>query len=146
MAQKLLKFWYTHNINHLFFSMTQTLLMYVSFVIQIILAGVLVNVWIFRFHKKTKYRGRGTKNMPEEFRAYGLPKWFMYLVGFFKISIAGFLVLGLWYPGIVPYALYLLMALMICAVAMHVKIGDTAKRSLPALGMLTLCVLALVFG
>jgi hypothetical protein len=124
--------------------MSEITMVYVVSAIQIILAAGLINVWLVRFNKKTKYRGKGAGDMQAEFRAYGLPKWFMYLVGFAKIAIAGLLVAGLWYPFVVETTLYVLLALMVGAVSMHIKVRDPFVRSLPALGMMALCVTALV--
>lgn len=118
--------------------------MYIISAIQVILAAGLINVWLVRFNKKTRYRGKGAGSMRAEFRAYGLPGWFMYLVGAAKLGIAGALVAGLWYPFIVPETLYVLLGLMAGALIMHIKVRDPFVRSLPALGMIVLCVVALV--
>jgi len=124
--------------------MSELTTIYILSAIQVVLAAVLINVWLVRFNKKTKYRGKGTHTMVDEFRAYGLPKWFMYVVGFAKISIAVLLLIGLRYPAVVPGALYVLLGLMIGALVMHVKVRDSLVRSVPALGMIALCVAALV--
>ena len=51
-------------------------------ILQLIISVGLINVWLFRFNKVTQYRGGGANNMKEEFQAYGLPIWLMYVVGF----------------------------------------------------------------
>ncbi len=118
--------------------------MYVVYTFQIITAVVLVNVWLVRFHKPTKYRGGGAGNMADEFAAYGLPKWFMYLVGAGKIFIAALMIIGFWVPMVVYPASVLLVLLMIGAVAMHIKVRDPFIRAVPALLMLIMAVVNVV--
>ena len=55
-------------------------------ILQLIISVGLINVWLFRFNKVTEYRGGGANNMKEEFQAYGLPIWLMYVVGFLKLQ------------------------------------------------------------
>jgi hypothetical protein len=107
---------------------------------QIIVGCGLLNVWLLRFKKSTAYRGGTAANMLQEFAAYGLPAWSCYLVGFLKVTSAFALLAGLLpnlsfvvLPGAVIIAL-----LMAGAVAMHVKVGDPLKKSLPALSVLIL--------
>lgn len=113
-------------------------------ILQIILALGLVNVWLVRFHKPTKYRGKGAGNMREEFHAYGLPTWFMYLIGAAKITIAVLLIAGLWIPVVVKPAATVLAVLMIGAVSMHVKVRDAFIKSVPALLMLVMAIIVVI--
>lgn len=124
--------------------MSEIFQMYVVYTFQIIIAVVLVNVWLVRFHKPTKYRGGGAGNMADEFAAYGLPKWFMYLVGAGKIFIAALMIIGFWVPMVVYPASALLALLMIGAVAMHIKVRDPFIRAVPALLMLVMAVVNVV--
>jgi len=78
--------------------------------------------------------------MKEEFAAYGLPAWSLYVVGTLKIGVAVALVAGLWMPVVVFPAALLLGGLMLGAVAMHVKIRDPLLKSMPALVMLLLAI------
>jgi hypothetical protein len=107
---------------------------------QIIIGCGLLNVWLLRFNKSTAYRGGTAANMLEEFAAYGLPSWSCYLVGFLKVSSAFALLAGL-LPNlsflVLPAAIVIAL-LMAGAVAMHLKVGDPAKKSLPALSVLIL--------
>lgn len=106
---------------------------------QIIVGGGLLNVWLLRFRKSTAYRGGGATNMREEFATYGLPAWSCYLVGFLKVASAFALLAGLVYPVLVLPAAVVVVVLMAGAVAMHLKVGDPFKKSLPALSVLVLC-------
>ena len=107
---------------------------------QIIVGCGLLNVWLLRFNKSTAYRGGTAANMLEEFAAYGLPAWSCYLVGFLKVASAFALLAGL-IPTLSVIALpaaVIVALLMAGAVAMHVKVGDPFKKSVPALSVLIL--------
>lgn len=120
--------------------MQDTIIILLVSVLQVILALGLINVWLVRFKKPTKYRGAGAQNMAEEFRAYGLPLWFMYMVGGAKLLIAFCLLLGFFVPVLVLPAVYLLVVLMIGAIGMHIKIKDPVIKSLPAMTMLAMAL------
>jgi hypothetical protein len=53
----------------------------VKVVFQIIIALGIVNVWVLRFGKDTRWRGGEAKTLRDEFKSYGLPIWFMIVVG-----------------------------------------------------------------
>lgn len=114
-------------------------------ILQFAAALGLLNVWLLRFHQRTGYRGGNAGSMVEEFAAYGLPAWFAYVIGSLKIGAALALIAGIWIPTLVLPAAALISILMLGALAMHIKIGDPLKKSLPALGMLALC-LAISWG
>ena len=105
---------------------------------QIIVGCGLLNVWLLRFNKATAYRGGTASNMLQEFAAYGLPAWSCYLVGFLKVASAFGLLSGLIYPAFVLPAAIVIALLMVGALAMHLKVGDAPKKSLPALTVLVL--------
>jgi uncharacterized membrane protein YphA (DoxX/SURF4 family) len=108
---------------------------------QIIVGCGLLNVWLLRFNKSTAYRGGTAANMREEFAAYGLPAWSCYAVGFLKVGSAFALLAGLLpvLSTLVLPAAVIVAVLMAGAVAMHLKVGDPFKKSLPALSVLILC-------
>lgn len=113
--------------------------------LQVLIALGLINVWLVRFNKPTKYRGKGAGNMKEEFSAYGLPVWFMYVIGFFKILIALVMILVIFLPYLMyPLgfpALILLSILMLGAISMHIKVKDPLVNSLPAVSILAMSLL-----
>ena len=111
---------------------------YLTLILQIVIAAGIINVWLFRFGKATEWRGGSAKNMQEEFSNYGLPKWFMLLIGFLKVTFALLLLFGIWFPFLTNPAALGIAVLMIGAIAMHIKIKDPLKKSLPALIMLIL--------
>lgn len=109
-------------------------------ILQITVALGLLNVWLLRFHRSTAYRGGDARSMREEFAFYGLPAWFTYFVGTLKVGAALCLIAGLWLHFLVFPAALLICLLMLGALAMHLKVRDPLKKSLPALVMLTLCI------
>lgn len=78
--------------------------------------------------------------MKEEFAAYGLPPFTLYLVGGLKIVGALMLIIGIWISPLVVPAAVVIAALMIGALAMHLKVQDPPKKSLPAASVLILSV------
>ena len=114
-------------------------------ILQLIISIGLINVWLLRFNKATEYRGGNAKNMNEEFIAYGLPEWSMYLVGFLKVAIAIMLIISIWIEKLLFYNLIVLAALMIAAVFMHFKVKDPIKKSYPALSILFMIALIMYF-
>lgn len=113
---------------------------YLILILQIVIAAGILNVWIIRFKKGTPYRGKSAQSMPEEFAAYGLPGWFMWVVGVLKVGSALALIVGIWWaPAVIPAAL-VLAVLMVGALLMHLKVGDPLSKSLPAFTVLTLTV------
>jgi len=108
---------------------------------QIVAALGLLNVWLLRFSQATPFRGGEARSMREEFQAYGLPAWFTWVIGALKIGVAVSFIAGLWISALVLPAALLLTVLMLGALAMHVKVHDPLKKSLPAVGMLTLALI-----
>lgn len=104
----------------------------VSLIIQIVVALGLLNVWLLRFKRPTPYRGGSSRSMPEEFAAYGLPKWLLWTVGALKISCALCLVAGIWVQVLVMPAAAFIALLMLGAMAMHWKVHDPLIKSVPA--------------
>ena len=110
-------------------------------VIQVIIALGIFNVWLLRFGRPTGWRGGSAQNMTEEFQAYGLPGSFVWIIGFLKLLLAVLLIAGIWFPAVTRPAAIGMAVLMLGAVAMHVKVKDPLKKSLPALTMLVLSVI-----
>jgi uncharacterized membrane protein YphA (DoxX/SURF4 family) len=109
--------------------------------LQIIIALGIFNVWILRFSKSSSWRGGKAKNMKEEFRVYGLPSWFVGVVGFLKVLFALMLIVGLWMPELVQPAAIGIAVLMLGAIVMHTKVKDPLIKSLPAFSLLVLSAL-----
>lgn len=107
---------------------------------QILVALTILNVWILRRGRMTPFRGGEAKNMREEFAAYGLPFWFMCLIGAIKVSLALALLTGIWIPEVAHYAAAGMGLLMLGAFAMHLKVKDPLLKALPSIALLALCV------
>jgi hypothetical protein len=105
---------------------------------RLIVSLGLLNVWLLRFRKSTPFRGGASKNMKEEFLTYGLPVWFMYMIGFLKVSIAVAVLIGFWLPVFIFPAVLLLSVLMIGAVSMHIKVRDPFIKMVPAISLMLL--------
>jgi len=112
-------------------------------IIQVIIALGLLNVWLLRANRQTRYRGGSAKNMREEFSHYGLPHWFMILIGILKVGFAILLLVGVWFPVLAYYSATGIALLMAGALSMHIRVKDPLIKSLPAL---TLLVLSLIDG
>lgn len=108
--------------------------------LQLIAAIGLLNVWLVRAGKPTRYRGQDAKSMRDEFAAYGLPVAMMYGVGGLKILIAIALIAGIWLPMLVVPAASLLILLMIGAFVMHLKVKDPFEKAVPSLLMLGMAI------
>lgn len=111
---------------------------WIKIAVQIIIAASIFNVWILRFGKPTSWRGGTAKSMKEEFEAYGLPLWFMKLIGFLKLTLSALLIAGIWLPGLIMPAATGMAVLMLGAIVMHIKVKDSLIKSFPAFSFLVL--------
>jgi hypothetical protein len=110
----------------------------IAAVLQVILALGLINVWLLRSGQATSFRGGSSTNLKAEFAAYGLSDAVFYGVGALKLGSAAALLAGLWIPELALPAASLLAALMLGALAMHLKVKDPLLKSIPALAMLAM--------
>ena len=108
----------------------------ISIILQLIVGGGLLNVWLLRAQSPTAYRGGGAQSLQEEFSTYGLPVWFFYLTGFLKIGSAILLLGGIVLQVLVQPGASIVVGLMLGAIAMHIKVGDEPMKSMPATLML----------
>ncbi len=106
----------------------------------------IVNVWTLRFNRDTGYRGGGATNMKEEFEVYGLSQPVMYAVGATKMGLASAMLVGLVKPQLTRPASAGLATLMLGAIGMHIRAGDSVKRYLPALSVFSLSTISAVLN
>jgi uncharacterized membrane protein YphA (DoxX/SURF4 family) len=111
---------------------------------QVLIALGILNVWLLRFNKPTPYRGGTAKTMREEFAVYGLPSWSMWVVGGLKILFALSLLAGFWLPELIRPAAIGMAILMLGAIAMHTRVGDAAKKAVPASAVLLLSLVVAI--
>lgn len=107
---------------------------------KVIVGLSILNVWLLRSGKNTQWRGGNAGNLEEEFKAYGLPVWFMWSVGGLKVLLAVALLTSIAYPVMEIYAAYGIAFLMLGAVSMHIKVKDPLKKSFPAFTFLVLSI------
>jgi hypothetical protein len=116
----------------------------IKLILQVVIALGIFNVWFLRFNQRSAWRGASAANLKAEFAAYGLPTAALYLVGFLKVLCALLLLAAIWIPAAAQPAASLIALLMLGAIAMHVKIGDPIKKSLPAATLLVLSLLVVI--
>jgi len=114
---------------------------YFIIALKIIVGLSLLNVWLIQPQKETKWRGGSATSITEEFKVYGLPVWFCYVIGFLKVSFSLFLLASIYYPSFEFIAAIALASLLSGSVAMHLKIQDPLFKSLPAFSFLVACLI-----
>lgn len=112
---------------------------YILIVFQLTVALGILNVWLLRASKATPFRGGDAKTLREEFAAYGLPHWFMCVVGVLKVGLALTLLAALWFHRVAPPASIALGLLMLGAFVMHLKVKDPVRKALPSIGVFAMC-------
>ncbi len=112
---------------------------YLLIAFQLIVALGILNVWLLRASKATPFRGGDAKTLREEFAAYGLPYWFMWVVGVLKVGLALALLAALWFDRVAPPASIALGLLMLGAFVMHLKVKDPVRKALPSIGVFAMC-------
>ena len=113
---------------------------YLLIALQVIVALSILNVWLVQNKKPTQWRGGNATTIIEEFKIYGLPVWMCFVVGTLKILFALGLLAAIWYPSFREQSALGLAALLLGSIAMHLKIKDPIKKSLPAFIFLTMCL------
>lgn len=111
---------------------------YLIIALKLIVGLSILNVWLVRSKKSTAWRGGDADTIVEEFKAYGLPIWFMWVIGTVKVVLAILLLASIYYTQVEAIAAYGIAFLMLGAVTMHLKIGDPIKKSFPAFSFLIL--------
>jgi hypothetical protein len=112
---------------------------YLLVALKLVVALGILNVWLLRFNKATPYRGRDAKNLRDEFAAYGLPFWFMCVIGILKVSLALALLASIWIPELTQPAAAGMGVLMLGAFVMHLKVKDSLSKALPSIAVLGMC-------
>ena len=112
---------------------------YFLIALQLIVAIGILNVWLLRFGKATPFRGGDAKNLREEFAAYGLPFWFMCMIGVLKVGLALSLLAAIWIRPLAKPAAIGLGLLMLGAFVMHLRVKDPVKKALPSVAVLAMC-------
>lgn len=118
-----------------------------ALIAQIIVSLTVISVWTIRYNKATAWRGGDANSMAEEFGTYGLSERMLVLTRITKLSLAALLIAGIWMTDVAAAAALAMAGMMLVAVAMHVKVGDSIRKSVPAFTMLVLClIVAYTYG
>ena len=114
---------------------------FISILLKCTIAFTIINVWLFRYGKKTMFRGGDATDLISEFIAYGLSTNTMYIIGVTKVAAAVLLLISIFYKKIELPPLLLISGLMLSALYFHFSIGDGLIKSLPAALMLSCCTI-----
>jgi len=104
-------------------------------VLQIIVAISVYYVWTFRM-----------ANVIKEFNQFGLSDLIRNIVGTSKVSLATLLLLGIWFPLIVPYAAGFMAFFMLSAQFFHFKNSSPLVKRLPSFLFLTACIIIVLIS
>ncbi|MEQ8926990.1 MAG: DoxX family protein [Fulvivirga sp.] len=117
---------------------------YLEIALKLIVSLSILNVWLLRANKSTPYRGGKANSIKEEFAVYGLPGWFVGVIGALKVGLALALIASIWFFVLEMYAALGIAFLMFGAVAMHIKVNDPIIKAFPA-ALFLLLSLAIYF-
>ena len=107
----------------------------------VLVSGTVFNVWLLNMDQTSPYRGADATSLQAEFLAYGLSENIFYLIGGIKLMAALALFFGLRFKRTVVPAAQIIAILMLGAITMHFKVADPLLKSLPAIGMLGMCLI-----
>ncbi len=113
--------------------------------IKIIVGLSVLNVWLIRANKPTRWRGANAANLTEEFAYYGISRGFMKMIGNIKIILAILLILSIWINWLENFAALGISIMMLAAVGMHLKVKDPFIRALPSFTFSILSLILVIF-
>ena len=105
---------------------------YIIIALKIIVGISIINVWLIKPNKPSKWRGGDATTITEEFSVYGLSKTFYYIVFAVKVGLAILLLVSIKYDVFSLYSSIGLAALLGGSIAMHLKVKDALFKSFPA--------------
>jgi len=108
------------------------LIEYLTIALKIIVGISILNVWLLRKNKATKWRGGTAKNIFEEFQVYGFSKQFCYFIGFLKVSLAIVLLASIQFKTFTLLGSLGLSILLLGSIIMHIRTKDAWYKSFPA--------------
>jgi len=109
--------------------------------LQIIVSFVILNVWLFRSEKPSKFRGSTAKNLREEFVKYGLSDNCYKCIKFVKPAFALILLFGTIFPYCTQIGAIGLSILLFGSIWMHYRVRDKFIKYIPALFLFSICIL-----
>lgn len=102
---------------------------YLADVAQVVIASSVVFVWTVNH-----------RNVVNEFHEYQLSDTVRTFVGAAKISLSTLLVAAIWYPRLALIPAAFMAALMVCALAAHIRVHHAWQRAVPSFVLLLLCI------
>ena len=105
---------------------------YLIIALKIIVGVSILNVWLLRKNKTTKWRGGAAKTILEEFQVYGFSKSFCYFIGFLKVSLAILLLASIQFKTLTLLGALGLSILLVGSIIMHIRVKDAWYKSFPA--------------
>ena len=105
---------------------------YIIIALKLIVGLSILNVWLIKPNKPSKWRGGDATTITEEFSVYGLSKTFYYIVFAVKVGLAILLLVSIKYDIFSLYSSIGLAALLGGSIAMHLKVKDALFKSFPA--------------
>jgi ABC-type uncharacterized transport system permease subunit len=82
----------------------------------------------------------GSKAQVEGFKKFRLPQWFRVITGLMQLIGVAAIVIGFWDVSWAAWAGIWFGIMMLCAVAVHLRIKDSFRQVLPAIIMMILAV------
>ena len=105
---------------------------YLIIALKIIVGVSILNVWLLRKNKATKWRGGAAKTILEEFQVYGFSKSFCYFIGFLKVSLAILLLASIQFKTLTLLGALGLSILLVGSIIMHIRVKDAWYKSFPS--------------
>ena len=102
---------------------------YLIIALKIIVGVSILNVWLLRKNKVTKWRGGAAKTILEEF---GFSKSFCYFIGFLKVSLAILLLASIQFKTLTLLGALGLSILLVGSIIVHIRVKDAWYKSFPA--------------
>lgn len=115
-------------------------------ILQFCVSFAILNVWLFRSDKPSRFRGSNAKTLREEFVKYGLSDNFYLVIKYIKPLLAITLLTGTFVPYCTQIGAIGLGILMLGSVWMHFRVRDKFVKFVPALVLLSMCIVISVYS
>ena len=115
-------------------------------ILQFCVAFAILNVWLFRSEKPSRFRGANAKTLREEFVKYGLSDNFYLIIKYTKPLLAITLLAGTFVPYCTQIGAIGLGVLMLGSVWMHFRVRDKFLKFVPALVLLSMCIIISIYS
>lgn len=119
---------------------------YLPELLHVVIGTSIMSVWLLRVNKASKYRTGHAQTLQEEFTIVGLPDWLYRMVRVFKPFVAFLLIVSIMYKPFKIPCLITVTLLMVGAVCSHIVVKDALIKYVPALLLLTMCIIALFYS